>query len=151
MLKNDEMNLRGWTLTPHPGEFAALTGADRDAILANPIPLIEEFCRKYFCTLVLKAHVTFIHEPSLDGAPARTWIHDGMNPALGTAGSGDVLSGIIAGFLGRGLPPARAAVCGVQLHAAAGDAAAAAGGFFTAEDLLPYISREGYNNAQTVW
>ncbi|MDR3200029.1 MAG: NAD(P)H-hydrate dehydratase [Spirochaetales bacterium] len=147
----ENLNLRGWVLTPHPGEFAALTGAERDSILANPLPLMEDFCRKYQCTLVLKSHVTIIHEPSAEGGQGETWIHDGMNPALGTAGSGDTLAGVIAGLLGRGLPPARAAVCGVELHGAAGRAAAAGTGFFTAEDLLPYISREGYKDAQTIW
>jgi hydroxyethylthiazole kinase-like uncharacterized protein yjeF len=146
MLSRESLNLQHWVLTPHPGEFAALTGAERDRILADPIPLIREFCRKLRCVLVLKAHVTIIHEPGApgEGSEGRTWIHDGMNPALGTAGSGDVLAGVIAGLLGRGLAPAQAALCGVEIHAAAGKAAAKASGFFTSEDLLRYISRETY-------
>ena len=154
MLARGGLNLRGWVLTPHPGEFAALTGVERDRILDDPIPLMEEFCRKYRCVLALKSHVTIIHDPGEnDGQPGGggfTWIHDGMNPALGTAGSGDVLAGIVAGLLGRGLQPARAALCGVLLHAAAGKAAAEILGFFTAEELLQYISWEGYKNAEQI-
>jgi NAD(P)H-hydrate epimerase len=135
------LNLRGWVLTPHPGEFAVLSGADRDSILSNPIPLMEEFCREFRCVLVLKSHVTIIHEPGEDGGGG-TWIYDGMNPALGTAGSGDVLAGLIAGLLARGLEPARAALCGVGIHAAAGKAARKKRGFFTAEEIFHYISSD---------
>jgi NAD(P)H-hydrate epimerase len=144
-------DLTGWVLTPHPGEFSALTGADREEILADPLPLMKEFCRKRRCVLVLKGHVTIIHEASAAdaGGDGMSWIHDGMNPALGTAGSGDVLAGVIAAFLGRGLSPARAALCAVELHAAAGRRAAK-NGFFTTEDLLRYISREAYDDAKTV-
>jgi NAD(P)H-hydrate epimerase len=144
-------DLAGWVLTPHPGEFSALTGADREEILADPLPLMREFCRKRRCVLVLKGHVTIIHEASAAdaGGDGKTWIHDGMNPALGTAGSGDVLAGVVAAFLGRGLSPVQAALCAVELHAAAGRRAAKKG-FFTAEDLLRYISREAYDDAKTV-
>jgi NAD(P)H-hydrate epimerase len=145
MLARGNINLQGWVLTPHPGEFAVLSGADRDSILADPIPLMREFCRKLRCVLALKTHVTIIHDPGGEGE-GRTWIHDGMNSALGTAGSGDVLAGLIAGLLGRSLAPAQAALCGVELHAAAGKAAARISGFFTSEELLQYISKETYRD-----
>jgi NAD(P)H-hydrate epimerase len=144
MIARETVNLQGWVLTPHPGEFAVLSGADRDSILSDPIPLVREFCRRLRCVLVLKAHVTLIHDPGTGGDEGGTWIHDGMNPALGTAGSGDVLAGVIAGLLGRSLAPGRAALCGVEIHAAAGRAAAGAAGFFTSEELLRYISKEAY-------
>jgi NAD(P)H-hydrate epimerase len=112
---------------------------------------MKEFCRKHHCVVVLKGHVTIIHEEPATEAEGRTWIHDGMNPALGTAGSGDVLAGVLAALLGRGLSPARAALCAVELHAAAGRRAALQSGFFTAEDLLPHISQEAYSDAKTLW
>ncbi|RLD31837.1 MAG: bifunctional ADP-dependent NAD(P)H-hydrate dehydratase/NAD(P)H-hydrate epimerase, partial [Bacteroidetes bacterium] len=65
---------------------------------------------------------------------------DGMNPAMGTGGSGDILSGIITGFLAQGIEPYNAAVLGVTLHQNIGKTCFKEKGWFLAEDLLPYIS-----------
>ena len=70
----------------------------------------------------------------------RLWILDGMNPALATGGSGDVLAGMIGGLAAGGLSPQDAARLGVLLHARAGELAYRERGFFLAEDLLPYVS-----------
>lgn len=127
--------LDGWVLTPHAGEFAAFTGKPKEDILADPFPLLEETVGKWGCVLVLKGHVTFVACPS-----GKVFVHDGMNPALGTAGSGDVLAGIIAGLMARGLEPETASAAGVELHGRIGKLAAERIGLFTAEDLLPLIS-----------
>jgi len=63
-----------------------------------------------------------------------------MKPALGTAGSGDVLAGIVAGLMARGLAPETAAAAGVEIHGRIGKLAAEKIGLFTAEELLPMIS-----------
>jgi NAD(P)H-hydrate epimerase len=145
ILSGGDVNLSGWVLTPHPGEFAALTGVSREDLAANPLPALGDFCGTYRCILVLKGHVTIIHD-----GEGQIRVHDGMNPALGTAGSGDVLAGVIAGLLCRGMPPAAAAVCGVELHGAAEKTARDAAGFFTAGDLLPYISKGAWRDAEKI-
>ena len=144
LLSASPSGLDGWVLTPHPGEFAVLAGVPKEDAADNPLPLMDALCRRLGCVMVLKGHLTIVREPS-----GVTWIHDGMNPALGTAGSGDVLAGIIAGLLARGLSAPDAAVCGVELHAAAGRTGRDAEGFFLAEDLLPLISREAWRDAQS--
>ncbi len=135
-------DLRGRILTPHPGEFAALSGRSREEVLSDPLPIMDGICRELGCVLALKGHVTIVREP--DG---RTRIFDGMNPALGTGGSGDVLAGLMAGLLGRGLPPGDAAAAAVILHGRAGRMAREEGGFFAAQDLMPHISREAWKDA----
>lgn len=132
---NRPKRLEGWVLTPHVGEFAAFTGRQKEEILVDPLPFLEETAGKLGCVVVLKGHVTYIAAPS-----GKIFVHDGMNPALGTAGSGDVLAGIIAGLLAMGVAPVTAAAAGVDLHGRAGKLAAEKTGMFTAEDLLPYLS-----------
>ena len=133
--KGPEFSLAGRILTPHPGEFAVFLGRTKEEVLADPFSLVREAARKYDCVVVLKGHVTYISSPS-----GKIRIHDGMNPYLGTAGSGDVLAGILAGLLARGLPPEEAAAAGVEFHGRLGRLAKKEIGFFLAEDLLPLIS-----------
>jgi NAD(P)H-hydrate epimerase len=71
------------------------------------------------------------------------WIFDGMNPALATGGSGDVLSGVIAAQLAGGSDATAAARLGVLLHGMAGRQAFVEAGYFTADDLLPFLGRLG--------
>ncbi len=124
-----------WILTPHPGELAALAAGEIGAVLDDPYEVGARVAARYNAVVVLKSHVTFVISP--DGAVT---VVDGMNPRLGTGGSGDVLAGIIAGFLARGAAPAAAAVCGAFVHARAGRLASERG-WFLAEDLLPIVSR----------
>ncbi len=124
-----------WVLTPHPGEFAALSGVPAAEVLADPLPYLQKLCATRQAVVVLKGHVTWVGEPG-----GGYWILDGMNPALGTGGSGDVLSGVIAGFLAGGLAPAEAATLGVLTHSRAAIAAWRGRGWFLAEDLLPFLS-----------
>ncbi len=125
-----------WVLTPHPGEFARLSGASRDAVLDDPVEHARSESRRLNAVIVLKGHATVIAEPQ-----GRFWILDGANPALATGGSGDVLAGIIAAGVAGGMSPLDAALFGVSLHAHIGRMAARAQGWFLAEDLVPLISR----------
>jgi len=135
-LNGNGIDLKGqWVLTPHPGEFCSLAGISRKELFSHTILNLLQMCRKYNAVIVLKSSVTYI------GAPDdHFWIVDGMNPALATAGSGDLLAGIIAGFLSGGVAPSLAARLGVLLHSIIGRIGFAKFGWFIAEDLLPLIS-----------
>ncbi len=137
--EGEEMpHFRGrWVLTPHPGEFQRISGADRNELLERPLPHLLEACRRLDAVIVLKGHVTWIGTP--DGTVAAV---DGMTPALATGGTGDILAGIIAGFLAGGMPPFDAARAGVLLQLRIGKRAFAERGWFSSEDLLPYVSLE---------
>ena len=134
--RQERIELGGrWILTPHPGEFARLLGRPVEEILADPLPEALGLAAELNATVVLKSHLCLVASPE-----GRYWILDAMNPALATGGSGDVLSGIIAGFLAGGLSCPQAAGLGLILHSQAGRAAWEERGFFIAEDLLPYVS-----------
>ena len=109
---------------------------DKDVVMNDPLSYLLPACKAWNTPIVLKGHVSYIGNP--DG---RYWILDGMNPNLGTGGSGDLLAGIIAGLLATGIQPLDAALTGVALHDRIGKLAAAELGWFAAEDLLPFISK----------
>jgi NAD(P)H-hydrate epimerase len=83
-------------LTPHPGELAAYSGIDRDELLANPIAVLLALARDKRAVFLFKTHVMIAAAP--DG---RLAVLDGMNPALGAGGSGDLLAGFCAGIAAR--------------------------------------------------
>jgi NAD(P)H-hydrate epimerase len=83
-------------LTPHPGEFAALTGRRADEVLADPPSLLRAAAETFRAVIALKSQVTWIVSPE---GGAAVW--DGRECGLGTAGSGDVLAGLAAGLLAR--------------------------------------------------
>lgn len=134
--REEKVDLSGWVLTPHPGEFCSLTGCSREEFERNPLPKAQEFVFSYRCVLVLKGHVSYILAP--DG---RVGIYDGMNPILGTGGTGDVLAGMITGILAQGVDPFSAATAGVLLLGEAAREAEKAYGYFLSQDLLSFISR----------
>jgi NAD(P)H-hydrate epimerase len=107
-------------LTPHPGEMARLMGISTAEVQANRREVACRLAREADAVVVLKGHRTLIVAP--DG---RTAENPTGNPGMATGGSGDVLAGIIGALVAQGLPPYEAAVCGVYLHGAAGDMAAA--------------------------
>ena len=104
-------------LTPHMMEFSRLSGLTIDEIRENRFGIAADFAQKYGVTLVLKDATTVI---ASDG---QLFINENGNPGLSKAGSGDTLGGMIAAFLAQGISPRAAALCGVYLHAAAGDLA----------------------------
>ena len=104
-------------LTPHPGEFSRLTGegsptADDDTARATAAGAAA---KRWNEVVVLKGAHTVVADPG--GELLASAI---ATPALATAGSGDVLSGVIGAFLAAGAPPFEAAACGVAVHGAAG-------------------------------
>ncbi|NLK98096.1 NAD(P)H-hydrate dehydratase [Defluviitalea saccharophila] len=125
-------------LTPHPGEMGRLMNKSTEEVLANPIDTVREFCHKWNVILVLKDAKTIVGDP--DG---QIYINMTGNPGMATAGSGDVLTGIIAGLIGQNLNPYKAAVLGTFLHGKAGDLAAAELGQhgMLAGDICNYVPK----------
>ncbi len=107
-------------LTPHPGEMARLVGTTTAEVQADRMGVAADFVRRHPVTLVLKGARTIIVSQS--GAIT---INSTGNPGMATAGTGDVLTGMIAGLIAQGHAPDRAACLGVYLHGLAGDVAAA--------------------------
>jgi NAD(P)H-hydrate epimerase len=103
-------------LTPHPGEMARLTGIKTSAIQYDRIGTSIQFVKKHGCHLVLKGARTLIAQP--DGA---LYVNPTGNPVLSSGGAGDVLTGLIGGFLARGWSMREAAIAGVYLHGMAAD------------------------------
>lgn len=106
-------------ITPHIGEFARLLGKEKDEITENPVKKAEEFAKEYGTVVVLKSATTVI----TDGE--ETYINTTGTSALAKAGSGDVLSGIIAGLLARGDSVIDCATAGCWLSGKSCETAAA--------------------------
>ncbi len=124
-------------LTPHPGEFARLTGQDTKTVQANRRELAQEYALANKVILVLKGADTLV----TDGR--RMYQNRTGNPGMSTGGSGDVLTGMIAALLGQKLEPFAAAQLGVYIHGMAGDRVAAEMGEagMIASDLLAQLPR----------
>ena len=141
---NNLARIEGWpergrglmVLTPHPGEMATLTGLSAAEIQRDRVAVAREYAAKWDVCLVLKGANTVIGEP---GGMVR--VAPFANPGLASGGTGDVLSGIIAGLMAQGLAPAVAACCGVYLHGEAGRETVSRLGNTgaAASDLLPEI------------
>lgn len=107
-------------LTPHPGEMARLAGLTTAEVQRDRIGLARRFAAEHGVTLVLKGARTVIAAP--DG---RFFVNLTGHPGMATGGSGDVLTGLIAGLLAQGLDAVQAATLGVFIHGLAGERAAA--------------------------
>jgi hydroxyethylthiazole kinase-like uncharacterized protein yjeF len=107
-------------LTPHPGEMARLLGTTSADVQIDRLGAASRLARERNVCVVLKGTGTVIAAP--DGRQA---VNSTGNPGMATAGTGDVLTGIIVGLLAQGLPAWEAACAGVYLHGLAGDLAAA--------------------------
>lgn len=120
-------------MTPHHGELAHLLNRSRAAIGRDPSAAARAAAKAFSAIVVLKDHDTLIVTPG-----GKLLTCEAPTPGLGTAGSGDVLAGVIGGLLARGVDPLAAAGWGVWLHGAAGLAAASRFGTlgFLASDLL---------------
>ncbi len=106
-------------ITPHPAEMARLLNISAADVQANRFAVASGFAKKFKVTVVLKGANTIV---ALKDGSMFVCMHG--NPGMATAGSGDVLSGIIVSLIAQGLQPEIAAICGVNIHAAAGDIAA---------------------------
>lgn len=105
-------------LTPHVGELSRITGEDAVAIESGRVEKACAAARLLKSTLVLKG------APTVTGSPSGvSYLNSTGNPGMATAGSGDVLTGVLASFLGQGMNPDEAAYSAVLVHGLAGDMA----------------------------
>ncbi len=121
-------------LTPHPGEFSRLFGNTNNSKERLEIQIL--MAQKYQIIIILKGHHTSIALP--DGT---CFFNSTGNSGMATAGSGDVLTGIIVSLLAQGYAPSQAAIYGVYLHGLAGDIAAQTNGLesLIASDIINAI------------
>ncbi|MDI9514533.1 MAG: NAD(P)H-hydrate dehydratase [Clostridiaceae bacterium] len=131
-------------ITPHPAEMARLLGTDTKSVQSDRIGAAKAFAEEYGLTVVLKGAGTVIAGP--DG---RVSINPTGNNGMATAGSGDVLAGMIASLMGQDVLPYEAAVAAVFIHGLAGDRAAAEKGVWgmTASEISERIGAE----LQAIW
>ena len=127
-------------LTPHPGEAARMLGISTAAVQADRVGALRQLEARYGGICVLKGAGSLV-----SSATGKPWISMSGNPGMASAGMGDVLTGIIAGLLAQGLDLEDAAALGVELHAVAGDCAAAPGerGILASdliEELRPWLN-----------
>ncbi len=120
-------------LTPHPGELARLLGKTAATVQNEREKLAAEAAGTLKCVVVLKGHRTVVADER-----GELYINNTGNPGMATAGTGDVLAGMIAGIAAQGADPFQAACAGVYLHGSAGDLAAREQGEYglIASDLL---------------
>ena len=132
--------LKGVLITPHAGEFKAISGLEAPQLWRGRLPICRKFALEHGCVLLLKGHDTIV----TDGSRAK--VNRTGNPGMATAGTGDVLSGIIGAFLAQGAEPFSAAVAGAYIHGVAGDTVCRQKGFhMVASDLieaLPTVLRQ---------
>lgn len=114
----------GLVITPHPGEMARLLGITSQEVQTDRIGTARRAAIETGCVVVLKGAPAILATTEPDGG-TRAFINSTGNPALATAGSGDVLTGIIGSLLAGGTPALDAALTGVYLHGLAGDLLAA--------------------------
>ena len=105
-------------ITPHPGEMARLAGMTIDEVQANRLQVASDFATTHHVYVVLKGHRTVIATPT-----GRVFINPTGNPGMATAGTGDVLTGMVAAWLAQLLDAEAACRLAVFLHGAAGDRA----------------------------
>jgi ADP-dependent NAD(P)H-hydrate dehydratase / NAD(P)H-hydrate epimerase len=122
----------GDVLTPHEGEFKRLVGEWKDDL--EKLEKLKSFSKETGAFVVLKGAYTCIAKPDQS-----LYFNSTGHPAMATAGSGDVLCGMITGLIASGLEPFKAAVCGVFYHGKAGEQAAAKKKFIKASDLIKYL------------
>ncbi|MGB9073334.1 MAG: NAD(P)H-hydrate dehydratase [Terriglobales bacterium] len=128
---------RNLVITPHPGEMARLTGLSVPEIQANRLEVARTFAREHELIVVLKGHRTLTASP--DG---EVWVNPTGNPGMATGGSGDVLTGMVAGLIAQHPQHMLAAAAlAVYLHGLAGDLAGAAVGAtsLVATDMVRFL------------
>lgn len=117
--RTDELNGKGRTLviTPHPGEMARLVGATIAEVQKDRLGVARKFAREHSLIVVLKGHRTLVVQP--DG---EAWVNTTGNPGMATGGTGDILTGMVAGMIAQHPKDAfQAVLAAVHLHGLAGD------------------------------
>jgi NAD(P)H-hydrate epimerase len=117
--RNEELNGKGRVLviTPHPGEMARLAGSSVAAVQADRLGVARRFAREHELIVVLKGHRTLVVQP--DG---EAWVNNTGNAGMATGGTGDLLTGIVAGLMAQNPSNTLGAVfAAVHLHGLAGD------------------------------
>ena len=117
--RTDELNGKGRTLvvTPHPGEMARLAGCSVAEVQGDRLGVAREFARAHNLIVVLKGHRTLVVQPD-----AEAWVNTTGNPGMATGGTGDILTGMVAGMIAQHSKQAFTAVlAAVHLHGLAGD------------------------------
>ncbi|MGI9102260.1 MAG: NAD(P)H-hydrate dehydratase [Terriglobales bacterium] len=125
---------RPLVLTPHPGEMARLTGISAKNIQQHRLSVARSFARDHRCIVVLKGHRTLVAEPN-----GHLWVNMTGNPGMATGGTGDILTGLIAGMIAQFPNDVVRAVCAaVWLHGYGGDQVATTYSeqYLAATDLL---------------
>jgi len=123
-------------LTPHPGEMGRLLGISSTEVQKNRIAVCQKFSTDHFCFLVLKGYRTLISDPE-----GNIWANPTGNPGMATAGSGDVLTGILSGLVAQGIPTLHAILLAVYLHGLSADLCATQRGELPlmARDIIAYL------------
>jgi hydroxyethylthiazole kinase-like uncharacterized protein yjeF len=134
-----KLNGRGRTviITPHPGEMARLTGLSIAEVQASRLQVARNFAREHELIVVLKGHRTLVAAP--DGT---VWTNPTGNPGMATGGTGDILTGMVAGLVAQHPQRAlEATALAVYLHGLAGDVACESVGenSLVATDLLRFL------------
>lgn len=135
-------------ITPHPGEMSRLTGITIKNIMDYPVDVAQKLAQELKIIVLLKGATTVVCDPH-----GRVYFNSSGNCGMATAGSGDVLTGIIASFIAQGYHAYHAAVLGAFIHGCAGDLAASLKGEagMVAGDILeaiPPILAKMYNLSQ---
>jgi NAD(P)H-hydrate epimerase len=123
-------------ITPHPGEFARLTGMPTSDVQTHRLDLARSYAASHQLYVILKGHRTVIATPD-----DRAFINPTGNPGMATGGMGDVLTGIVAAWVGQLLDAEAACKLAVYLHGVAGDLAEASEGevALSASDVLAHL------------
>jgi NAD(P)H-hydrate epimerase len=123
-------------ITPHPGEMARLVGMSTEEVQASRLEIARNFATSHHLYVVLKGHRTLIATPD-----EKIFINPTGNPGMATGGTGDVLTGMVAAWLGQLLDAEAACKLAVYVHGMAGDLAEADEGevAMTSADLAGHI------------
>jgi ADP-dependent NAD(P)H-hydrate dehydratase / NAD(P)H-hydrate epimerase len=138
---SDKLSGRGRTvvITPHPGEMSRLTGLSIAEIQTNRLEVARKFAREHALIVVLKGHRTLIA-----AADGNVWVNPTGNPGMATGGTGDILTGMVAGLIAQHPQQAlEATALAVYLHGLAGDIAAESVGenSLVATDLVRFLAQ----------
>src|SRR5690606_15194793 len=120
-------------LTPHPGEMARLLGVEKSQVMADPLAALKAAVERTYSVVLPTGAATLTSSPD-----EIYYLNHYPNEGMATAGSGDVLAGMIGGLLGQDMEVLQGTLLGIHLHSLAGDFAARDKGHrsMTAPDII---------------